>query len=174
MPALAMPAVAAMLALSACGGDDESSDTTLAPSTVPETDAPTTSSTTPPTTVAPTTPADGSADIPLPTTPGDGTADIPIPPPVDTSDAPLLISVTVGTDDDPERIESVPAGSVVTLSIINPNAEDEFHLHDYDLGDDQVIPAGEVATFTFVADRTGDFELESHETDDVLLVLRVV
>ena len=79
----------------------------------------------------------------------------------------------MGTDDSPDRIETVPAGAVVTLSIVNPNAEDEFHLHDYDLGDDQVVPAGQVATFTFVADRTGDFALESHETDDVLLVLRV-
>lgn len=172
---LVVPALAALLVLGACGGDDsaDTTSTSAAPSTVPDTDAPTTSKA-PATTVAPTTPADGSADLPVPSTPADGSTDLPVPPPLDTTDSPLLISVTVGTDDDPERIESVPAGSVVTLSILNPNAADEFHLHDYDLGDDQVIPAGQVATFTFVADRTGDFELESHETDDVLLVLRVV
>jgi hypothetical protein len=182
-PLLCLSALAGALLLAACGGDDAATDTTLAGTTTiaatttaaPTTTAATTTTARPATTLpATTTPADGSADLPVATTPADGSADIPVPPPVDTTDAPLLISVEVGLDDAADRIETVPVGSIVTLSILNPSADDEFHLHDYDLGDDQIIPAGQTATFTFVADRTGDFELESHRTEDVLLILRVV
>jgi hypothetical protein len=177
-----IPVAALTLVTAACGGDSETSDTvatttSAAPTTTgaPETtEASTTVATTaaPAATEAPTTlPTPDSVDLPpIPV----GTNDIPLPPPVDTVDAPLLIEVEVGLDSGPDRIETVAAGSIVTISIVNPLADDEFHLHDYDLGDDQLIPAGQPATFTFVADRTGDFELESHDTGDVYLVLRVV
>jgi hypothetical protein len=48
-------------------------------------------------------------------------------------------------------------------------AEDEFHLHGYD-----IELAGDDVTFEFVADKIGVFELESHETGEVLLNLSVV
>ena len=120
-------------------------------------------------------PAD-TADLP-PIGTGDlppmGTGDLPPLPPV-SSDVPYLLSVTVGIDADPARIERVPLGSTLTLTVTNPTDEDEFHLHGYDLGDEQVMPAGRSASFTFVANQVGAFELESHATGDVLLILEVV
>ena len=97
-----------------------------------------------------------------------------LPPPPDTSDMPVVISVTVGVDSGEDRIESVPVGSVVSITITNPDSADEFHLHGYDLGDSQEVAAGESVTFTFTADTAGEFELESHSTDALLLLLRVV
>ena len=166
--ALLVSVAVPMLTVTACGSDDQSSDTTAETAT---TAAVTTAA--PSTTVVASTPTGGSLDLPAATTPPNGSADLPAPAPVDTSDSPVLISVQVGSDDSPDRIETVPVGSVVTISVVNPDHDDEFHLHDYDLGDGREIPAGQVATFTFVADHTGDFELESHSTDDVLLVVRV-
>jgi hypothetical protein len=174
-PSLAGASVLALLLLTACGGDD---DTTDASTTVAvETAAPAPTSTTP-LTAAPSDTADlpvgtgdiplGTGDIPLPV----GTGDIPLPPV--TSDLPYSLSVTVGLDADPERIERVPLGATIALSVTNPDSDDEFHLHGYDLGDGQVMPAGQTATFTFVANQAGSFELESHETGTVLMVLEVV
>ena len=127
-------------------------------------------------TVAPaaTQPPVLSSDIPLQTIPPYDSGDIPVPlPPVDSSDVPIIITVTVGVDSSADRIETVPLGSTVSLTVVNPGADDEFHLHGFELGDDQVIPAGQSQTFTFAADRQGEFELESHETTDILLTLKV-
>jgi hypothetical protein len=121
-----------------------------------------------------------SADVPVVATDPAATAapvdssDIVLPPPPDTSDMPVVISVTVGVDSGEDRIESVPVGSVVSITITNPDSADEFHLHGYDLGDSQEVAAGESVTFTFTADTAGEFELESHTTDALLLLLRVV
>lgn len=117
----------------------------------------------------------GTADIPVPLLPG-GTADIPLPRPTDTglvADAPVVITVTVGVDDAPDRVETVALGAVVTLIVTDPDADDEFHLHGYDLGDGDVISAGDSSTLVFTADQAGEFELESHETGNVLLLLSV-
>jgi hypothetical protein len=47
--------------------------------------------------------------------------------------------------------------------------EDEFHLHGYD-----IELSGDDVTFEFVADKLGDFELESHDSGEVLLILSVI
>jgi hypothetical protein len=175
-PSLVGASVLTLLLLTACGGDD---DTTDASTTVAvETAAPAPTTTVAPAAAAPSDTADlpvgtgdiplGTGDIPLPV----GTGDIPLPPV--TADLPYSLSVTVGLDADPERIERVPLGATIALSVTNPDSTDEFHLHGYDLGDGQVMPAGQTATFTFVANQAGSFELESHETGEVLLVLEVV
>jgi hypothetical protein len=83
------------------------------------------------------------------------------------------VIVVVGLDDGPERVDQVPLGATVELRITNPEADDEFHLHGYDLGNTIKVPAGETLTLTFVADRAGLFELESHDTHDTLLWLLV-
>ncbi len=163
------------LSLAACGGDDERASTT---SVAVETAAPAPPTSTTP---APDDTADllpvGTGDIALPIGTGDiplpvGSGDIPLPPV--TADLPYSVGVTIGLDSNPLRIERVPLGSTIALSVTNPDVDDEFHLHGFDLGDGQVVPAGQKATFTFVADRIGSFELESHETDSVLMVLEVV
>ena len=47
----------------------------------------------------------------------------------------------------------------------------EVHLHGYDL--EEEVEPGEPATLTFEANLTGRFEIEDHETVEVLGVLLV-
>ena len=84
----------------------------------------------------------------------------------------VRISVTVGVDSGKDRVEEIPLGSQVELSFTNPAVADEYHVHGYDLGDGETAK-GETKTFTFTADKAGDFDVESHATEDVLVVLRV-
>ncbi len=136
-------------------------ETDVAPSSVPVTAAPanSTSTATANTTSPPTTPATTTTTV-APTT--------------STTEPPLqVITVIVGRDDGPERVDQVPFGAPVELRITNPDFDDEFHLHGYDLGNAIKVPAGETLTLTFVADRAGLFEVESHRTHDVLFYLLV-
>ena len=159
-------------ALTACGGSDDGSATTAAGGQVTTTAAGGATATTgaPASSMAPT----DTADIPVVTPAPVDSSDIVLPPPPDTSDMPVVISVTVGVDAGEDRVESVPIGSVVSITVTNGDKVDEFHLHGYDLGDGQKVQPGESVTFTFTADTAGEFELESHTTEAVLLVLRVV
>lgn len=134
--------VVGLLVLAACGSGDESTDTT------PATPATVVESTA--TTVAP-------KDTATPTTMVDDT---------------VRISVTVGVDSGPDRIEEVSVGDSVELTMVNPDEDDEFHVHGFDLGGDET-PAGEEKVFVFTATESGDFEVESHATGDVLVVIRV-
>lgn len=166
---LGIPVGAIALVLAACGGDEQGSSTSAevgAPASIAA-DAGSTTVISADVAVPPA----ASADMPAPLDPT-GTADIPLAPVV-SADLPYLIDVTVGVDSGPDRIDLVPLGATVSLSITNPDADDEFHLHGYDIGDGGEVPAGQTATFTFTASQAGDFELESHESHGVLLVLRV-
>ena len=92
-----------------------------------------------------------------------------------TSTAPddtMRILVTVGVDSGPDRVEAVKLNQQVELTIVNPKADDEFHLHGYDLGGG-VTKAGEEKTFAFTATEAGEFEVESHVSETVLVVLKV-
>ena len=82
-------------------------------------------------------------------------------------------SVTVGTDSAPDRVEEIPLGATVKLTVVDPNADQEYHVHGYELGDGAELTKGEPAVFEFVADKAGDFEVESHTTETVLVILRV-
>ena len=86
--------------------------------------------------------------------------------------APTEISVVVGTDSSPDRIEEVTLGANVQVTLSNPNADDEFHLHGYDLSPGET-KMGQVSIISFTADTAGDFEIESHVTEDVLVIIRV-
>ena len=86
--------------------------------------------------------------------------------------APTEISVVVGIDSSPDRIEEVTLGANVQVTLSNPNADDEFHLHGYDLSPGET-KMGEASIISFTADRAGDFEIESHVTEDVLVIIRV-
>jgi transcription elongation GreA/GreB family factor len=79
----------------------------------------------------------------------------------------IEISVIVGENSGPDRTETVALGSTVRISLLNSGSEDDFHLHGYD------VAAGEEAVIEFVADAAGEFELESHVTGEVLLVITV-
>ncbi len=80
--------------------------------------------------------------------------------------------VVVGENSGPDQTLTVAQGSTVRLFFVNPNEDDEIHLHGYDLGGSE-LPAGEEAIFEFVADEAGTFEVESHVTGEVLMVLVV-
>jgi hypothetical protein len=159
--------VALTLVAAACSGDDDQA----AESTVAD-DVAATPSVTPVATTVP--PPILSSDLPLATVPPIDSADIlAVPPPVDSADVPIFISVTVGVDSAVDRIDTVPLGATVSITVVNPNADDEFHLHGFDLGDGQEIPAGQNQTFTFTANLPGQYELESHSADQVLMILKV-
>lgn len=81
-------------------------------------------------------------------------------------------AITVGKDSGRESTLTVQAGTEVRLVLMNPNEDDEFHLHGYDLGG-AMTPAGEEAIMQFTASEVGEFEVESHMTGDVLMVLIV-
>lgn len=135
------------LGLSACGGnDDQTADTTPIPTTTVESKVENIveSTVAPVDTVAPTTVEDKVARI----------------------------SVTVGVDSGPDRIEEVAVGDAIELTMVNPDEDDEFHVHGFDLGGEDT-PAGEEKVFAFTATEAGDFEVESHATGDVLVVIRV-
>jgi hypothetical protein len=88
------------------------------------------------------------------------------------SDGSIIIEVVVGENSGPDRVEEVPLGAEVTLQFTNPDADDEYHVHGYDLGGG-VTKKGEMKTFTFTADKAGDYEIESHISEKVLAVIRV-
>jgi hypothetical protein len=84
------------------------------------------------------------------------------------------IIVQVGIDDAGtlgSRVEQVPVGSDVVLRLLSEGDED-YHVHGYDL--EKRVAAGVEAVIRFTADQPGRFEIESHTTEQVLLVLDVV
>ena len=97
------------------------------------------------------------------------------PVPAAVTDGKATIDVKVGTDDftttKGTRVVSVPKGTSVTINMTSADAE-EYHLHGYDI--EQKADAGVTSTFEFTADQTGQFDLESHITENTLLVLVVV
>jgi hypothetical protein len=148
-----IPASLLLLSITACGTDEEVLVSTSAPAATAATTAPAPA----PATTADSGPA--ATDAPASTTaPDDGT---------------VRIDVTVGTDSGADRIEQVPLGSTVVLTITDPVAAQEYHVHGFDLGDGQEFEPGQTATFTFTADTAGEFEVESHVTEAVLVVLQV-
>mgnify|MGYP006287313801 FL=1 len=82
------------------------------------------------------------------------------------------ISVTVGTDSSADRVEKVALGAQVTLTLTNPDADDEFHLHGYDMTTGET-KKGETSTITFIADKAGEFEVESHVSEQVYVTIVV-
>jgi len=106
---------------------------------------------------------DGGKIAATPTNPAGSTAKVA---------GPVEISVTVGTDSAADRVEEIPLGSQVNITLTNPNADDDFHLHGYDLTPGKT-PKGEAAVISFTADKAGLFDLESHVTEEVLVVISV-
>lgn len=166
-----MTAAAVLLGLGlvACGADDGTTATTVAVTTVaPATTAPAT--TTAPTTTAPVTTAPTTTVAPTTAAPTTATTAAPT---TTIVGGPTVISLTVGTDDATtlgERTEIVPLGTDLRLELVAPEAE-EYHLHGYDI--EQEAPAGQPVAISFTADQAGEFPLESHLTDDLLLTLVV-
>jgi hypothetical protein len=177
-----IPAVTLALLAGACGSDDASTvataslpDVTLPDVTIPDVTIP--DVTLPDVTIPDITIPD--ITIPDVTIPDVTVPDVTIPdltiPDVTVPDiaGAVVINVIVGLDSGEDRIEDIPLGSDVVLIITDPNNADEFHVHGYELGDGEEVAEGQPKTFSFTADRAGDFEVESHTTEDVLLTLHV-
>lgn len=80
--------------------------------------------------------------------------------------------MTIGENTGADVVIDVMQGATVTLKAVNPESHDDVHLHGYDLTTG-VIEKGEVGSMTFQATKTGDFEIESHETGELISILRV-
>ncbi len=81
------------------------------------------------------------------------------------------ISVIIGQTSGSAVAYQATLGSTVRLKILNPDADDEFHLHGYELS--ATSTAGQEATIEFTADQLGSFDLESHATGEWILTLVV-
>lgn len=93
---------------------------------------------------------------------------------VDTTEiGPVEISVTVGVDSGPDRIVQIPLGASVRVTLMNPDAADEYHLHGYEIESASDVPAGAAVVIEFEATESGSFEIESHVSEQVLIVLEV-
>jgi hypothetical protein len=81
-------------------------------------------------------------------------------------------TLTIGENSGASNVVSFAKGSNVELTIVNPSADDEVHLHGYDLSTGD-LPKGEKGVISFIANEAGDFEIESHITEEVLSIVRI-
>lgn len=139
----------ALMMLGGCG-DDSSSSTDATIVATPTADASETTQLMPDSSTVDTAVAeDSSSDEPL--------------------SGPVQIDVVVGVDSGEDRIERVTVGAEITLNITNPNAADEFHVHRVEI--EQKARANQMATINFTIDEAGTYEVESHITKDVLVIV---
>jgi hypothetical protein len=90
---------------------------------------------------------------------------------VSATDEPTEISVIIGQTSGSAVAYQATLGSKVQIKILNPDADDEFHLHGYELT--AIATAGQETMIEFTADQLGSFDLESHNTGDWILTLVV-
>lgn len=152
-------AITPLLLVAACSSSSSGATTTTAPAT-------TTAGT-----MAPGTTTMGTMEEEDQPTATSG----PAQPATANADGSYTISVTVGTDDfttlKGTRVVQVPKGANVTLQFTNPGADDDIHLHGYDLA--VKVTKGTPGSISFTADQTGQFDVESHVTNEALLVVLV-
>jgi hypothetical protein len=152
--------------LAACGSDNSGSSTATTAASQATTTTAAAGSTTAPGQAATTAPG---TTAPTPASTGDTAA--PGTQPI--AGASTEIIVHVGVDDAAttgSRVENVKLGDDVVLRLVS-DSDEEYHVHGYDL--EQKVAAGVEAQFEFEADMPGEFEVESHTTDKVYVVLHV-
>lgn len=148
------------LVLASCGSDSNTADTVVTTEPAAAADSSAT---------AESTPADAALDE-------SATTNAPAAPALISPDGSAEITVTIGTDDfdtsGGRRVVSVPVGTNVSITLTDAAADEEYHLHGYDI--EVAAAKGEPGTISFNADQTGQFDLESHGSGATLLVLVVV
>ena len=77
------------------------------------------------------------------------------------------VTIEVDADSGAPVEQTVPLGTPLTIHVVSAESH-EFHLHGYD-----VEQEGTDVTFTLTADEAGEFELETHDTEVVVMVLTV-
>ena len=85
-------------------------------------------------------------------------------------DAPRERTIDLAVENGAMTPDEVGEGDRVRLRVTSDEPL-EIHLHGYDL--EREVAAGEPATLSFEADLTGRFEMEDHESEEVLGVLTV-
>ncbi|MEH1165230.1 hypothetical protein V6V47_07575 [Micromonospora sp. CPCC 205539] len=144
LPAVLATSVLAALLATGCGQDDD-------PSVTP-----------PPTTAAPTAAATASAPPASPTP--SAAASTP------AVDQQITVTITKRQVAPPTGRVTVGKGELVRITVTS-DTPDELHVHGYDLG--VRLPAGKPASVEFRAEKTGLFEVETHESGLVLFQLVV-
>ena len=84
--------------------------------------------------------------------------------------ADIVVSIKDGKVSPKTHRVKVAVGSSVRI-LVSSDVDDEVHVHGYDI--EREVPAGQSVTIEFTADQTGVFEVETHETNLLLLQLQV-
>jgi len=82
------------------------------------------------------------------------------------------INLIVGENTGPEVKQTVPVGSTIRITFVNPNGPDEIHIHGYNLTTGE-MEQGQESVIEFVASTTGTFDLESHVSEEIVMILTV-
>ena len=82
------------------------------------------------------------------------------------------ITLIVGENTGPDMKQTVPLGASVRITVTNPNGPDEMHVHGYDISTGEMAE-GQEAVIEFVASNAGTFDIESHVSEEIMLVLTV-
>ena len=82
------------------------------------------------------------------------------------------INLIVGENTGADMMQTVPLGSSVRITVVNPNGADEIHVHGYDISTGEMAQ-GQEAVIEFVASNAGTFDLESHVSEEIVLILTV-
>ncbi|WP_410808828.1 hypothetical protein [Micromonospora sp. 067-2] len=147
VPAVVATCVLAALLATGCGQSDDPSVADPSPS--PTAAAPST-----------TTAAPAPSDSPTPS----ATASTP------TVDRQITVTIAKRRVSPPTARITVGKGELVRITVTS-DVPDELHVHGYDLG--ARLPAGMPASVEFRAEKTGLFEVETHESELVLFQLVV-
>jgi len=118
-------------------------------------------------------PATATAAAPSPSTVASSTAGVAPsapPPAVAAVDKEIVVTVADKKVTPPTGRIEVRRGATVRITVTSDVADD-LHVHGYDLTTS--LPAGQPAAIDFRADRTGLFEVETHDTHLVLFQLVV-
>jgi hypothetical protein len=160
------------LLLVACGGDETTPATSIAPTPTSAATVPTTAARAPVTTA----PADPAATAPQPpttaaprTSPPPPTTTAPPPPTTEAGPLRIVVDVVGGVVTGEERVV-VDRGTEIELTVTS-NRADEVHVHGYDYKAD--VDAATPAVIVFVADLPGIYEIELEDSHLVLLELEV-
>lgn len=84
----------------------------------------------------------------------------------------IEINLVVGENTGADTKQTVPIGSSVRVTVVNPNGPDEIHVHGYDISTGEMAQ-GEESVIEFVASKAGTFDLESHVSEEIVLILVV-
>lgn len=78
----------------------------------------------------------------------------------------------VGENSGKDTIAEFKKGDKIELVFINNSADDDIHVHGYDISTGE-LKRGMKSSLFLTVDKVGDFEVESHVSEEVIMILRV-